>query len=86
MNDRYNQHDCWQVGPFGIVSVCSKGYRDESIQIYIAYLNTQTAFDLAQAIHKIFSDSFGGDVFTKTVDDCTIIAAQIIMSRQNDKR
>ena len=77
--------DKWD--PLGLFPFAPKDeYRDESIQIYIACLNTQTAFDLAQAIHKIFSDSFGGDVFTKTVDDCTIIAAQIIMSRQNDKR
>ncbi len=53
-------------------------YRDESILIYNSYMKTKEVPDLAQEIHRIFSDRFGMDVFTKSMADCIRIAELII--------
>jgi hypothetical protein len=53
-------------------------YRDESILIFKAYMKTKNVPYLALEIHKIFSDSFGKDVFTKSMADCIRIAELIV--------
>ena len=73
--------DKWD--PLGLFPFAPKDeYRDESILIYKAYLNTQSVFALAREIHKIFSDSFGNNIFTKSIDDCINIADLIIESME----
>ena len=56
-------------------------YRDESILINEAYHKINNSTELAKEIYGIFSDGFGKEVFTKSMDDCIRIAELIIANK-----
>ena len=67
--------------PIDLISSCSP--KDEyQYEIYILsdwyYNNIANLTGLADAIYNTFIESFGGDVFCKTYDDCKKVAMAII--------
>ena len=64
--------------PIGLFPFAPKDeYANESQLIYLACQKTKSIPDLAQAIHEIFSKSFGDDVFTSSMDECLEVAGAI---------
>lgn len=53
-------------------------YESESLLIYEAFKKTKDIPTLAHEIHYIFLESFGDDVFKKTIDECMTIAETIV--------
>ena len=61
----------------------SDEYDYEIHQIEIAAKEAVDVESLAKVIYNIFAESFGFDIFKKTIDVCTIIANKILQSSRS---
>ncbi|GAA0741769.1 DUF1871 family protein [Clostridium oceanicum] len=53
-------------------------YESEIIQIIHKLLDTDTVEELAKIIRDIFVQAFGEDMFCKTIEECMVVARNIM--------
>lgn len=65
--------------PIDLMSYCpSDEYQNEIEVIYNFLLETNDLSELSEEIYKVFVNSFGKDVFSKSLNECQFIAKTLL--------